>query len=290
MTDALPGPHWQMPDCKHDLELAKLTRDANRAGMTLRLIVAAWTAALLMPACAASPTLAKPAFALHANPAEQTDDGSSSIPEPELNPSPEKVIRIFGRAPKNLDFRFRAVWEVGKREQGCVVDLPFWEGGGDRAHGLDIPIKRRGERYEAELVVDHYSPGHCEWHFTGAGITVERSGRLEDSDTNGVIHTNYMFVDDNLPRCLPYMKNCDEARSRLVSNAEDIPVQVRCGTAPPDRRSRNWSDFECNWTLEFDYKESHQMKPDTSWIQIDVYDLDVESPPSPLYQTRKITP
>ena len=56
--------------------------------------------------------------------------------DPPLNPDPKHVIRLYGRAPASLDFRFRVVFTTTNQEGDCWSHAGFWEGGG--ALGLSL--------------------------------------------------------------------------------------------------------------------------------------------------------
>lgn len=206
--------------------------------------------------------------------------------DPPLNPDPRHVIRLYGRAPETLDFRFRIAFASTSQEGDCWNHAGFWEGGGNKAWGYDLYPVRKGEYWEADFVVDRYLPGKCGWEISASAnilvtpVEAARWGDQEQADATsmrGVIGDARNW-DETAPQCKSGMHNCDEARNRRLANADDsIPVQVHCRARPAEERISD-TVFFCN---EFaDYKTEHYVKNHTRRIRIDLYDHGSRLPPS----------
>lgn len=198
--------------------------------------------------------------------------------DPPLNPKPKHIIRLYGRAPETLDFRFRKMMVSTSQDGDCWNHAGFWEGGGEKGWGYDLYPVRNGEYWEADFVVDRYLPGRCEWKINASLVILVTpvDARGGDNTLGGMLTVvgDARLWDETAPQCKPGMNNCDEARRARRQNADDtIPVQVRCGIRPPERRIGEIV-FYCN---EFsDYKDLHYVKDHTRRIRIDLYDLDHE--------------
>ncbi len=201
--------------------------------------------------------------------------------DPPLNPDPKHIIRLHGRAPATLDFRFRIGFASTNPEGDCWNHEGFWEGGGEKVWSYDLYPVRKGESWEADFVVDRYLPGRCGWRI-GASVmlVVAPYDRPEGKSVLGGARTvigDARGWDETASQCRPGMRNCDDARRLRVQNAdESIPVQVHC-------RWRVGKDaigddmFTCNEFAR--YKTLHYVKDHTRRIQIDLYDHGTTLPP-----------
>lgn len=199
--------------------------------------------------------------------------------DPQLNPDPRHVVRLHGRAPETLDFRFRVMFVSTNPEGDCWNHAGFWEGGGEKGWGYDFYPVRNGEQWEADLVVDRYLPGRCGWDIDGSTMIMvgpldAREGDMLGAGTRLVV-ADGIDLDDEAPRCAPRHPRCSEERSRLLSNSDDgIPVQVRCMRVAPEERRPGRTYFFCDRFPE--HKMVHILKGNTRRIRIDLYDLDYE--------------
>lgn len=197
--------------------------------------------------------------------------------DPLLNPKPGHVVRLYGRAPETLDFRFRVAFVATNPEGDCWNHAGFWEGGGGKTFAYDIYPVRKGDTWEADLVVDRYLPGRCGWNVRGnAMIMVEPlDARAGDTfmECMRLVVGDARDRDDNAPRCQLGNPRCSEERSRRLSNSDDtIPVEVRCKRVKPVQRAPRSTVFICN---EFpEYKTTHLLQKSTRRVRIDLYDLD----------------
>lgn len=196
--------------------------------------------------------------------------------DPPLNPNPKHVVRLHGRAPETLDFRFHIGGMSTNREGYCYNHAGFWEGGGEKGWGYDLYPVRKGEHWEADLVVDRYLPGRCGWKIKGSAMIMVEPHDAREGESTGagdrLVVADARDRDDEAPRCGPRHPRCTEERSRRLSNPNDaIPVQVRCKRIPPEKKIGDTS-FICN---EFpEHKTTHLLKAHTRSIRIDLYDLD----------------
>lgn len=199
--------------------------------------------------------------------------------DPPLNPNPMHVVRLHGRAPETLDFRFRVGFLSTNREGDCWNHAGFWEGGGEKAFSYDIYPVRKGETWEADLVVDRYLPGRCGWNIDAGTLIIVKPAEL-DWTHKGLLGGGQLVIsdirgkDDTAPRCEPGHPRCTEERSRRLSNSDEtISVEVRCHRIPPDKRIGD-SLFICNDFPE--HKITHLWRQGVTRVRIDLYDLGQE--------------
>ena len=201
--------------------------------------------------------------------------------DPPLNPNPRHVVRLHGRAPETLDFRFHIGFRAGTREGDCYNHAGFWEGGGEKGWGYHLYPVRTGEQWNADLVVDRYLPGRCNWNISASVLILVEPTDAREGDSLGagarMVVTDARALDESAPRCARNSR-CFEDYSRLLSNADDaIPVQVRCRRVARTQTVGRSTAFICN---EFpQHKTTHRLKAQTRSIEIDLYDLDHEGVP-----------
>ena len=198
--------------------------------------------------------------------------------DPPFNPNPTHIVRLYGRAPESLDFRFRIGFMTTNREGDCYNHAGFWEGGGEKTWGYILYPMRNGEQWEADLVVDRYLPGRCGWNIRGSAVIMVEPLTAKEGDSLGAGISPVVWDgrnwDEDTPRCEPNNTRCSEERSKRLSNSDDaIPVQVRCRHRSPEEIIGDTS-FICNEFPEL--KTRHHLKEHTRRIRIDLYDLDHE--------------
>lgn len=196
--------------------------------------------------------------------------------DPPLNPNPTHVVRLHGRAPETLDFRFRVAFLSTHREGDCWNHAGFWEGGGEKTFAYDIYPVRKGDMWEADLVVDRYLPGRCGWNIRSEVMIIVKPAELEWSN-KGLLRMGDPVIgdaremDDNAPRCEPGHPRCTEERSRRLSNSDKaIPVEMRCKRIPLEQRIGD-TLFRCNDFPE--HKIMHLLKNGHTRVRIDLYDI-----------------
>ncbi|MDR1075378.1 MAG: hypothetical protein LBL59_03510 [Xanthomonadaceae bacterium] len=189
-------------------------------------------------------------------------------------PNPKQIVRIHGRAPETLDIFIMARYVATN-----AADDRCWRPA--RHFGSELlwsrrrlPIRRDGDRYEAELIVDKYLPGPCGWRYEASSAGVMRAGHPDDLTRYGgwVIDSSRYDVDDSLPRCKP-MRNgpdCSEERLWRSSNHDETPVEVPCHVGEIESEI---AYFICQRSYGI-YKKRHLLRPDTREIEINFYDLD----------------
>jgi hypothetical protein len=203
--------------------------------------------------------------------------------DPPLNPNPQHVVRLHGRAPETLDFRFRIAFLSTNGEGDCWNHTGFWEGGGEKGWGYDLYPVRKGEHWEADLVVDRYLPGRCGWDIRASAMIVVVPLDAQEGDSLGagtrLVVADARDRDDEAPICAGRSSRCDEARVRRLENSDDaLPAQVRCERIPPEKRIAHSTSFICDHFPE--HKMVHLLKAHTQRIRIDLYDLDLEATPA----------
>ena len=197
--------------------------------------------------------------------------------DPPLNPDPRHVVRLHGRAPETLDFRFRVMFVSTNPEGDCWSHAGFWEGGGEKGWGYDFYPVRDGGNRKADLVVDRYLPGRCGWDIKGSAMIMVTPLDAGEGDLLGagrrLVVADTRALDDDAPRCGQGHPRCSEERSRLLSNSDEaIAVEVRCKRVPPEERGPGRTFFFCNRFPE--HKTTHDLEAHTRKIRIDLYDLD----------------
>ncbi|WP_024890779.1 hypothetical protein [Luteimonas huabeiensis] len=244
---------------------------------SLRWLAAACLAAL--PALAACQSA--PAGRLQLPPPQSSD--------PPLNPNPTDVIRVYGRAPESLEFWLQIAFQARSSDSDCIIEKPFWEGGGQKGWGYDIHPVREGERWHADIVADRYLPGHCQWDIdAGATMIVRPTGseRVVLVAPLGDLRA-YETPPDDAWRCTERHRHFDcneEARRQQFEASMDpaIPVQILCKRNPPEGRRFGELPFVCNEPrLRNGAKVVHRLRPGQREVRIDLYDLDRETPPAP---------
>ncbi|MBD9367291.1 hypothetical protein [Xanthomonas sp. XNM01] len=202
--------------------------------------------------------------------------------DPPLNPDPKHVIRLYGRAPASLDFRFRVVFTTTNQEGDCWNHAGFWDGGGALGWAYEFHPVRNGDAWEADFVVDRYLPGECGWDISASAHIIVQPKEAGDAsafvrEMDAVVADGRDF-DERAPRCRSEYPRCSESRMRILSNADpDVPVQVRCRRLSLGQRIGN-SSFRCNHMPQ--HKTMHWIISGTESVRIDIYDIEIEEPMS----------
>jgi len=97
--------------------------------------------------------------------------GYSWVVSPHVNSAPTQKVVISGQFPfsKGLDLSLQASFysrnPTCKRTPQVFLIIPA-ASDINREIDLDLPVKRGdGDRYTAELNLDHFSPGFCDWQY-----------------------------------------------------------------------------------------------------------------------------
>jgi len=206
--------------------------------------------------------------------------------EPTLNPSPRQIVRIHGKLPRHLRLAIYHRYGAERMDEDCMrvvgrgtLRIPV-------NLGVTVPasVRRKGDRFESELVVDRYLPGPCGWKYEETRGNVWKAPAPDPNQATIILFSGDRYdVDDSVPGCPhpPRMDGlgCKEERYwRLSNHDERIPVQVRCKIRPivdalggPDT-----SSFRCTDNFDDSYKKYHLIMPFTQAIEMNVYDLDIE--------------
>lgn len=212
---------------------------------------------------------------------------------PQLNPDPKHVVRIVGRMPASLEAELRARYAITRQDRACTPGLlPQWGAGTERGSRSEtLAIKRSGDYYETDFVVDKYLPGKCGWRFDGVGASVVRNGNQHDIDvmSRPLIEGRAFYDPDYQSACI----GLDRETCQRIGNSLDTPVVVPCMLSvrsvplpPPAEPSDGASNLLCT-SFEYHHKREHLLKPATKQVQIDFYDLETEALPSAAPPTRK---
>ncbi|MFA7270650.1 MAG: hypothetical protein WC073_15040 [Sterolibacterium sp.] len=105
---------------------------------------------------------------------------------PQLNSNPVQHIAIRGQFPYNKGLKLALQVSFSSKNPTCkqmaMAFFIFPAAKVDRSVELDVPVNQMAEdRYEAELNIDHFLPGFCEWEY--AGMSYQFLGDRQ-SDTN----------------------------------------------------------------------------------------------------------
>ena len=205
-----------------------------------------------------------------------------------LNPRPKHIVRIEGRVPKSLEIAFGAEYWTHTEDRACYPHPLYQWGFGPNTHRDAIEVKRKKNgRFTAELVVDKYLPGPCNWALRKVDAAVVAVGK-PDEDVQlaaGVIGTYYYYdgksdasgcdITDERAR------RSDKDDCPILQNALDTPVLVPCKVEPYDKNFPKVPEgFYCAVLTKARYKETHRLKPGQKRVLIDFYDLDNEPDPT----------
>jgi len=198
--------------------------------------------------------------------------------DPELNPNPQHIVRLYGTAPASLDFSFRVSYFSTNREGDCWNHAPFFDGGGEKRWAYDLHPVRTGDTWMADLVVDRYQAGRCGWQGGAHLVYYVKPGDASEEETLiggvGVFIQDYRNKDPNAPVCPPASKRCDEIRSRTLGNSDSsIPVEIRCRRRTPDEwKGMGAIEFMCSPDpVSPVEKVYHHLKNSTKKIEINFH-------------------
>lgn len=212
---------------------------------------------------------------------------------PQLNPHPQHVVRIVGRAPASLDIELNVNYAITSQDPACTPSLlQQWgaAGIGDYSRYETLKLGRKGERYQASVVVDKYLPGPCAWRFVrlSGGARLKSGGPMAYSGDTLV--TGLSFYDP------AYRNQCSgksDAACEREGNDGDRPVVVPCAmflydkslpgaepgtTIPPDTEAT----FMCGarGLVRNNFKRKHLLDPAARQIAIDFYDVKRDGDPT----------
>ena len=195
---------------------------------------------------------------------------------PQLNSAPKHKVRIFGTVAPVLEMKLSAAYEVASTKSDCWTESPLWYGGGEKFKNERLKLKRNGNNFEAQLLVDKYLPGRCDWRLIAVNVTiVHKEKNLGYSHV--AIEARQMYEDENLPGCDPSNDRCSEAQRRVMSNSnETIPLEMRCRSYFPDESIDGKPGYQCNDSFDFSYKKYHLIKPQTRQAELHIIDLDAQ--------------
>jgi hypothetical protein len=95
---------------------------------------------------------------------------------PHINPDPKQKILIRGQFPfsQGLDLKLHVTYQsrnpICKQTVRVFWIIPATSTKVDRLSALYLPTRREGEdRYSAEVMLDHFFPGLCDWQYGGMG-------------------------------------------------------------------------------------------------------------------------
>lgn len=99
---------------------------------------------------------------------------------PSKDPSPAHVVQIYGSVSDTIDLQMFAIYEA-KKKIGCRFSPTLIAGlveGVSSSIFLKVPllVKRTSEKFSAEVTIDLFERGYCEWEFKSVSAAVSKDG------------------------------------------------------------------------------------------------------------------
>ena len=209
----------------------------------------------------------------HTAPAQTTQQASDLF-----QPGPGKVI-AYGTVPAHFRLRWVATYRpVDPRLPACLnhdgPNTPY-----PAVHRIDMPVQREGSRYRAVLDLDPVIPGGCHWHLEDAIAYVDddHGSTTPPAQWSGIATLNGTWLRQpvNSPTCPPkaVSPNCDEKRSRELSNAEATPATIDCRKVETSRWDNPKIILSCSNQLGSTKKTGHMLTPETSEAEVNIAEV-----------------
>ena len=111
---------------------------------------------------------------------------SYRVLKPQDNPNPSKHFLIRGQFPYSKGLTLTLQMSFNSSNPSCRLMARafaiFPTAEANRSIQLELPVRQMAEdRYEAEMNIDHFTPGFCKWEY--GGMSYQILGNNE-SDTN----------------------------------------------------------------------------------------------------------
>lgn len=154
----------------------------------------------------------------------------------EINKSPARVIHLQGQFPyeKGLTLAFNVDYSSSnpacKRMAKLLYFIPVAEV--SRRVNVDIPVKKiSATEYKAEVVLDRYSPGYCDWKYAGVGYQISGGkqtywsgysalGKIPESIGSVSLNCKYRsYLSDKSKNKYETYLSCDEPDHINIGNA-----------------------------------------------------------------------
>lgn len=202
-----------------------------------------------------------------------------------LNKNPKHIVRIEGRVPDSLEIVLDAAYIADSEDDACFR-LPEALTVPGLSYQVDeLDIARSKGRYTAQLVIDKYLPGPCNWILwrVNAGIRQADKPDEEMDVVEQVIQARSFYHDEyDASGCSLSPRSGDHRRCPTEQNSLDTPVIVPCKV----QSFKNFPDsvprFMCPAIVSTknDFKRVHRIERGQKVVVIDFYDLDKERDPT----------
>lgn len=169
--------------------------------------------------------------------------GYDWVVSPHVNSAPKQKVVISGQFPfsKGLELSLRASFysrdPTCKQTPRVFLIIPA-ASEIDRKIHIDIPIKRGdGDRYSAEVSIDHFPPGFCDWQYGGM------SYQLSGGQQSGAGLFSAIGPFPNLYRRMTY--TCEY---HTISKTDRLTVSCGLPLRLPNDISKTGDTAELNFT------------------------------------------
>lgn len=202
-----------------------------------------------------------------------------------LNKNPKHIVRIEGRVPDSLEIVLDAAYIADSKDSACFK-LPEALTAPGLSYQVDeLDIARSKGRYTAQLVIDKYLPGPCNWILwrVNAGIRQADKPDEEMDVVEQVIQARSFYHDEyDASGCSLSPRSGDHRRCPTEQNSLDTPVIVPCKVQSYKSFPDTPPSFFCPATssTKADFKRVHRVKRGQKVVVIDFYDLDQERDPT----------
>lgn len=219
----------------------------------------------------------------------QSRDGNvdmSGSPDiaPAINPRPIHVLQLSGRIPKSLTTKLFVNYLTDAKDPSCFSHPAAKWGGGPNYRQEILDVTRQGESFQAQVAIDKYLPGVCNWRFQSVGAAVVKDGNASDETVVEDLVSGYLYG------AKADAQGCDgtgQDDCPQKQNALDAPVIVPCvkflyDKPMPGIKQDTVPRLFCasESSVKGAYKESHRLRSGQKTVRVDFYDLESEADPT----------
>lgn len=219
----------------------------------------------------------------------QPRDSNADMPRnahiaPAINPNPTHIVQISGRIPKSLSAKLFVNYLTDAKDPSCFSHPAAQRGGGPNYRQEMLDLIRQGDSFQAQVMIDKYLPGVCNWRFQSVGAAIVKDGNAGDETVVEDIVSSYLYAAKaDAQGCDGTgMDDCPQKQ-----NALGVPVIVPCvkflyDKPMPGMKQDTVPRLFCasESMVKGPYKEGHRLRPGQKTIRVDFYDLESEADPT----------